>query len=540
MPAYRLTAAIALIACLGPQNAVANTWARQPVTINGLERPVAEVLREVIGAGGFRADVPARLRGTVSGSLNQRPREAFLRLVDAYQLQWWRDGDVIHVTSMADMQTRSFDVSPLGGKQAMALLRQLGLLNNHLPLAGSGTILRVSGPGQYLAAVADALDNARRQRLQLHDQQTGQPVIRVFPLKHARASDMMYDNGEVRVTVPGVASLISDLLRGASAPVTLPVLPATVAMPVKPATAFSQAAEPAPQADPYPSEPGPQAARYPSDRSQPERVTESTGDGHAIAHGQTNAILVRAPVAMMPSIAEAIAQLDVPHSSVEIEATIIDVSSDAQKDLGVDWLAFGVRSSGGTLTLSDQDSGGFIARIRALEAEGKARVQSQPRIRTLNNTEAVISSVERMHVRVAGDRVAQLYEMDAGLRLRVMPSIGSSPEPDVRLAINLKDGTLNAANAVDGIPTIQDHSIATQAVIADGSSLLIGGYTLTRESTQSRRVPFLSRIPLIGALFRSRRVREERFQRIVMITPRLPVRPPPPIAFAPYGQRQLQ
>ncbi len=240
MPAYRLTTAIALMACLGPQNAVANSWARQPVTINGLDRPVAEVLREVIGAGGFRADVPARLRGTVSGSLNQRPREAFLRLVDAYQLQWWRDGDVIHVTPMADMQTRSFEVSPLGGKQALSLLRELGLLNRHLPMAASGSILRVSGPGQYLAAVADALDSSRRQRLQQEGVHTSQPVIRVFPLKHARASDMTYDNGEERVNVPGVATLISDLLRDAESPVTLPVLPATMVAPATAAMAAQQ------------------------------------------------------------------------------------------------------------------------------------------------------------------------------------------------------------------------------------------------------------------------------------------------------------
>jgi len=518
---YLLTTAIALITGIGPHAAMGSTWTREPLTINGLDRPIGDVLREVITAGGLQADIPARLRGTVSGTLNQRPREAFLRLVDAYNLQWWRDGDVIHVTAMADMQTRSFDVSPLGGKQALSLLRELKLLNLHLPLASSGSILRISGPAPYLAAVGDALDNGRRQVAFEDGRQTGQPVIRVFPLKHARASDMTYDNGEQRINVPGVASLISELLGGTDAPVTLPVLAATVRAP---ATAFPQEPEP---------------SLHDTEAPQAQAPREPSGAGHAMAHGQTNAILVRAPAAMMPSIAEAIAQLDVPQASVEIEATIIDVSSDVQNELGVDWLSFGALRTDGAVTLQGEDSGGFIARIRALEASGKARIQSQPRIRTLNNTEAVISSVERMYVRVSGERAAELYGMDAGLRLRVTPSIGGSPDANVRLAIHLKDGSLNAANAVDGVPTIQDHSIATQAVIEDGSSLLIGGYTLTRESTQNRRVPFLSRIPFLGALFRSRRVREERFQRIVMITPRVPVYPPT-YAVAPYRRRDLQ
>ena len=146
-----------------------------------------------------------------------------------------------------------------------------------------------------------------------------------------------------------------------------------------------------------------------------------------------------------------------------------------------------------------------------------------------------METAQALFVEQKGDNVSDIGS------LRVMPSIGSGEDPNVRLAIHLKDGSLNAANAVDGVPTILDHSIATQAVIQDGNSLLIGGYTLTRESTPTRRVPFLSRIPFLGALFRSRRVREERFQRIVMITPRLPVRlPDVAVAVAPHRRRDLQ
>lgn len=495
-----------LLTCLVPSLAAgaagAAEWSSTPLTINGLDRPVAEVLREVISAGGLHADVPARLRGTVSGTLQQRPREAFVRLVEAYNLQWWRDGDIIHVVPMSDTLTRSFDVAPLDGAKALALLRRLDLLNRHLPHASSGALLRISGPAPYLSAVAEALDNARRQQATTADEPAGQPVIRVFPLRYARASDLSYDNGEQRVSIPGVASLVSDLLGG-------PALPVTLAMPPEPSSsaAWSEPVDPAAAA----------ASAFPL-----ETPATASAAGRAIAHGQSNAVLVRAPASMMRGIERAIAQLDVPQQSVEIEATIIDIASDEQRDLGVEWLGLGARVGSGQMTLGSEETGGFIARVRALEARGKARVLSQPRIHTLNNTEAVIASVQRMYVRVASERDAELFGMDAGLRLRVLPSLGAPGDPMVQLAINLKDGTLDSANTVDGIPTLQDHSIATQAAIAEGSSLLIGGYTLRRDSSSTRRVPWLSRIPVLGWLFRSRQTREERFQRIVMITPRLP------------------
>ncbi|HYG04932.1 MAG TPA: type III secretion system outer membrane ring subunit SctC [Stenotrophomonas sp.] len=493
---------VMLMACVAPPALAANAWSSTPLTINGLDRPVGEVLREVISAGGLRADVPPRLRGTVSGTLNQRPREAFLRLVDAYNLQWWRDGDIIHVTPMTDTQTRSFDVSPLSGRNAVALLRSLGVLNPHLPLAVSGSIVRISGPARYLASAAEALESGRRQSMAYRAGVANDMVIRVFPLKHARASDSSYENGERTVHVPGVASVISQLLQGMPS-ASGEALPATM-------LAGS----------------GSHATNAASSMMADEGVVTAAPDpaaGQAVAHRQTNAVLVRAPATLMAGIGQVIAELDVPQRSVEIEATIIDIASDAQTGLGVDWLSLGAaRQDGQFIDLERGQSTGFIARIRALEASGKARVQAQPKIHTLDNTEAVISSVERMNVRVASERDAQLFTLDAGLRLRVVPSIGADDTPGVRLSIDLKDGSLDAANAVDGIPTIHDHTIATQAIVQDGHSLLIGGYTLTRQSNSRRRIPFLSRIPLLGRLFRSRRTREDRFQRIVMITPRLP------------------
>jgi type III secretion protein C len=75
--------------------------------------------------------------------------------------------------------------------------------------------------------------------------------------------------------------------------------------------------------------------------------------------------------------------------------------------------------------------------------------------------------------------------------------------------------------AVDGIPRVNNHSIVTQAIVADGESLLIGGYEYERSETTKSQVPILGDIPYVGALFGSKQTSSQRLERLILITPRL-------------------
>ena len=148
---------------------------------------------------------------------------------------------------------------------------------------------------------------------------------------------------------------------------------------------------------------------------------------------------------------------------------------------------------------------------------------SRPQVLTLNNTEAALTSRSSVYVRVAGNQAVDLFNIDTGLTLKVTPSVESSGEPrrNIRLNIQIEDGSFNTSTSVDGIPKVDNHSVVTQAIVRDGESLLIGGYQYERNESTTSKVPLLGDVPYLGALFRDTQTTHERLERLILITPRL-------------------
>ena len=71
------------------------------------------------------------------------------------------------------------------------------------------------------------------------------------------------------------------------------------------------------------------------------------------------------------------------------------------------------------------------------------------------------------------------------------------------------------------MPEVSQNVIQTQAVVPEGSSLLIGGYTVREQTRFRQRVPVLGRIPILGALFSSKVDRDQSVARYFLITPRI-------------------
>jgi type III secretion protein C len=278
------------------------------------------------------------------------------------------------------------------------------------------------------------------------------------------------------------------------------------------------------------------------------------------ADPRTNAVIVRDLVERMPMVERLIHQLDIATPLLEIEATVIDVSYDKSEQLGIDWRLHGrradvvsspnglagngqgalnsvgdllynlpARSSGtglvGTL-LFGSERNNFLARLNALTQNGDANLISKPRVLTLDNTEAVLQSTRDFYVRVAGREQVDLFNVSLGLVLRVTPTlieetVNGKPSNKIKLNIRIEDGSTSGGGQVDQIPIVNRNAIATQAVVGDGHSLLVGGYTIDEKSRSSSAVPVLSTIPGLGWLFGQKTQTAKRIERIFMITPRL-------------------
>jgi type III secretion protein C len=99
--------------------------------------------------------------------------------------------------------------------------------------------------------------------------------------------------------------------------------------------------------------------------------------------------------------------------------------------------------------------------------------------------------------------------------------VGESGAPQIRLAVTIEDGSISNDTVVDGIPVVDRSSLNTQAVIASGENLLLGGLVRERDIKNTDKVPLLGDIPAVGKLFQRTITTELRKERLYLITPRL-------------------
>ncbi|MGE0803874.1 MAG: type III secretion system outer membrane ring subunit SctC, partial [Lautropia sp.] len=246
-----------------------------------------------------------------------------------------------------------------------------------------------------------------------------------------------------------------------------------------------------------------------------------------------NAVNDRDTVERLPRNEQLIASLDVEPQSLEIEATIIDVNVDKARDLGINWrwsndgrsAAFGgatpLPGAAGVASVVLGSVGQFFARIRALQSEGAARVVSSPQVVTLSNVEAIFDNSSTFYVRVAGRNDVDLFNVSAGTSLRVTPHVfRDSAQTRIKLLVNVEDGNISGRQ-VDQIPVVERSTINTQALIAEGESLLIGGMVRETTSQSVDKVPGLGDVPVLGHLFKNTNSGTVRVERMFLITPRL-------------------
>lgn len=279
-----------------------------------------------------------------------------------------------------------------------------------------------------------------------------------------------------------------------------------------------------------------------------------------VAEPQQNALIVTAPTDRLGSIISAINGLDKRPSQVLIEAVIFELSVDGFSELsfqfgGVleDAIVGGVEfdfdgrptltglvstvlagnsplevGSGGTIAAFDED--GFGAFLAALATKTSTRLLSTPSILTLNNQEAEIIVAQNVpfvtgNFATVGDSAVPdqpfqtIERQDVGLTLKVTPQI--TRDNTVRLEIEQEVSNLTSSASAAGGEITSKRELSTNVLVRDGHVIMMGGLLENGSGSVAQRVPGLSKLPLVGNLFRGRS--STRTQRILlaMLRPRI-------------------
>jgi len=166
--------------------------------------------------------------------------------------------------------------------------------------------------------------------------------------------------------------------------------------------------------------------------------------------------------------------------------------------------------------------------VDALQRVELADLQAEPLTTTADNTEAYILVGERTPVRVidvsspaaGGQNVprATTEIVPTGLQLRVTPHVTNSRQ--VLMQVAVENSSVRAAPSDVGF-TFQTQEAASQILVEDGETAVIGGLTVTEVTVAKSGIPFLVDLPVLGGMFGYTTRREQRRDLLILVTPRV-------------------
>jgi len=197
-------------------------------------------------------------------------------------------------------------------------------------------------------------------------------------------------------------------------------------------------------------------------------------------------------------------------------------SSNAETAQNVNLPASGLGGFGASalsLILFNRDKSRFLSlELSALEADGKGKIISSPRVLTANNVEALIEQgTELPYQQATSSGATSISFRKANLALKVKPQI--TPDGNIIMSLDVnKDAVGQVTTAGFAVDT---KHIKTEVLVENGGTVVIGGiYTQDVRNTVTK-VPFFGDIPVVGNLFKNQQRQDNKTELLVFVTPRI-------------------
>ena len=212
---------------------------------------------------------------------------------------------------------------------------------------------------------------------------------------------------------------------------------------------------------------------------------------------------------------------DQPLPQVVLEVWVQEMSSDALRDLGVEWR--GVPSfSGGDAPVFFElawEPWELILALRVLEEQGEAKLLANPRISTLSGQEARIFVGDRVPVILTNeDGSSNVNFIESGINLKVTPRI--SDDEYITILVQPEVSTF-IWRADTEYPQIRTREAETTVRVKDGQPFVLGGLLQEQETELISRIPFLSQLPILGQLFQWRETQRSQTEMTIFLIPRI-------------------
>ncbi|MCK6493461.1 MAG: type IV pilus secretin PilQ [Nitrospira sp.] len=274
----------------------------------------------------------------------------------------------------------------------------------------------------------------------------------------------------------------------------------------------------------------------------------------------SNALIISDTETKLDVLRQLLDGVDLEVPQVQIEARIVQADTTYTRSLGVQWGIQNVNqlgSASGTSAFKTGTTGSFGAqvsdflinlpanpglpsvpgagfsigktdgamldvRLSAGELLGLTKVIAAPKITTLDKRDAKIAQGESIPFQTTSLQGTQTTFVDANLELNVTPQITSRDPKEIGKQILMKvRATRNAVGARSNPagPSIDRREATTQVLVRDGETMVIGGVFVDTQSNNVAGIPYLSRIPVLGWLFKNKTENVSKQELLIFLTP---------------------
>ncbi len=294
--------------------------------------------------------------------------------------------------------------------------------------------------------------------------------------------------------------------------------------------------------------------------------------GSVKADKRTNTLIIQDVRSNLEEVEQLVKELDTPTPQVLIEARVVQAVTTFARAIGVQWggsfnqtgtTAWGLtgnnptaaagwgftpnQAGGGSSTnlimpsnfvvnfpanTSNTPSGGLGVsfgkltgnlinldlRLQMGETDGQTRVIARPKLATLDNKEAHIKQGEKIPYETTSQAGTQVQFIDAVLQLKVTPHV--TPEGSILMKVLVtRDARGSFRSPVNQVPSIENREAATEVLVKDGETLVIGGIYETESSETYQGIPWLMKVPVLGWLFKNQETSLAKRELLIFITP---------------------
>ena len=375
-----------------------------------------------------------RLTGTFDLEAAQH---TLVTVAEQQGLIWYSDGQVLYVYDAGEAKSSAVALRHIPVERMRGFMRRSGLDESRYPLRESGArTFYVSGPPNYVDQVLHLAQLMDRPRSEVRVGKQAFGVVQVF---NTHVADRQYVMGDDKVNVPGMATIIENLL------------------------AIEQ-----------------------QDATQRPPGLLADKSLLVMAYPDSNSLLIKGKPAQVKAIEELVAELDKPKRPIEVSLWQVDIDRREFDKMGAAWPQETSTGAAVTRVLEPLDDSRLMAQLGVLERRRKARVTAFPVILTQENVPAVFQDNHTFYLPSPGADSGDWQPVGYATEASVLPRFAQANQ--IEMQLTLEDGRqLGSALKSGSAGAVGRVGISTVVRVPQGRRLWLGGFPREGDGSQSRR-----------------------------------------------------